>query len=73
MIGYHTAAAELEKVSEAKSAVDTQKASTLEEMSDIVHKFQKRVDQKKAQLAPLLQELKPLRQRVLVCQFSCSC
>ena len=66
VVGYHSTADELSKLSEAKSTVDTKKAHTLEDITEIVQKFKKKVDERKTQLAPLLQELKPLRQKAQV-------
>ncbi|XP_067948195.1 intraflagellar transport protein 81 homolog [Watersipora subatra] len=61
--GYRDTQEELEKVSTVKSELDEVKGKTLEDMSEMVQKFHKRIAEKKSDLAPIIKELRPLRQR----------
>ncbi|CAH8630420.1 unnamed protein product [Heterobilharzia americana] len=53
----------LGKVSEHMSLINEQKGATLEEVSKIVQQLNSRINAKRAQLAPIIRELRPLRQR----------
>lgn len=61
--GYHDTQEELEKVSTIKSELDDVKGRTLEDMSDLVRKLNTSIAAKKANLAPIIKELRPLRQQ----------
>ncbi|KAG8183384.1 hypothetical protein JTE90_008286 [Oedothorax gibbosus] len=61
--GFHSAQDELEKVSSIKAELDEQKGQTLEEMSVMVQKLNIKIAEKKARLAPVIKELRPLRQQ----------
>ncbi|XP_071798485.1 intraflagellar transport protein 81 homolog [Asterias amurensis] len=61
--GYHDTQEELEKVSAIKSELDDMKGRTLEDMSEMVKKLNMTISVKKADLAPVIKELRPLRQR----------
>ncbi|OON22646.1 hypothetical protein X801_01449 [Opisthorchis viverrini] len=61
--GYWETQNSLEKVSEQMSALNEQKGVTLEEMSQIVQQLTNRINAKRSQLAPILRELRPLRQK----------
>ncbi|TGZ63548.1 hypothetical protein CRM22_006877 [Opisthorchis felineus] len=61
--GYWETQNNLEKVSEQMSALNEQKGVTLEEMSQIVQQLTNRINAKRSQLAPILRELRPLRQK----------
>ncbi|KFM67816.1 Intraflagellar transport protein 81-like protein, partial [Stegodyphus mimosarum] len=61
--GFHTAQDELEKVSSIKAELDEKKGQTLEEMSVMVQKLNLKIAEKKARLAPVIKELRPLRQQ----------
>lgn len=64
--GYHSAQDELEKVSSIKAELDEKKGQTLEEMSVMVQKLNLKIAEKKARLAPVIKELRPLRQQCQV-------
>ncbi|XP_030837564.1 intraflagellar transport protein 81 homolog isoform X2 [Strongylocentrotus purpuratus] len=61
--GYHDTQEELEKVSTIKSELDDVKGRTLEDMSHLVQKLNTSIASKKANLAPIIKELRPLRQQ----------
>nr|XP_054771466.1 intraflagellar transport protein 81 homolog [Lytechinus pictus]XP_054771500.1 intraflagellar transport protein 81 homolog isoform X1 [Lytechinus pictus] len=61
--GYHDTQEELEKVSTIKSELDDVKGRTLEDMSQLVQKLNTSIASKKANLAPIIKELRPLRQQ----------
>ncbi|VDP88509.1 unnamed protein product [Echinostoma caproni] len=61
--GYWETQSTLEKVSEQMSAINQQKRATLDEMSKIVQQLTTRINAKRTQLAPILRELRPLRQK----------
>ncbi|GFT89654.1 intraflagellar transport protein 81 homolog [Nephila pilipes] len=61
--GFHSAQDELEKVSSMKAELDEKKGQTLEEMSVMVQKLNIKIAEKKARLAPVIKELRPLRQQ----------
>ncbi|KAK4005129.1 hypothetical protein OUZ56_006851 [Daphnia magna] len=52
----------LEKISDEKANTDEEKGRTLEEMSNLVRILNSKISEKKVLLAPLLRELRPLRQ-----------
>ena len=64
--GYRQTQDDLEKVSAMKSNLDHQKGQTLEEISDMVRVLTQRIAEKKGALAPIIKELRPLRQRAQV-------
>lgn len=64
--GFHNAQDELEKVSSIKAELDEKKGQTLEEMSVMVQKLNLKIAEKKARLAPVIKELRPLRQQCQV-------
>ncbi|KFU90204.1 Intraflagellar transport protein 81 [Chaetura pelagica] len=61
--GYSYTQEELERVSAVKSETDEMKGRTLENMSDMVKKLNAVVAEKKASLAPVIKELRQLRQK----------
>jgi len=61
--GFHQTQDELEKVSTKKSELDEQKGKTLEEMSQLVVQLTNTITDKKSSLAPIIKELRPLRQQ----------
>lgn len=61
--GFHTTQDALESVSALKSELDSMKGRTLEDISVLVTKFNRRIQEKKSALAPIIKELRPLRQR----------
>ncbi|XP_069105336.1 intraflagellar transport protein 81 homolog isoform X1 [Argopecten irradians] len=61
--GYRQTQDELEKVSSVKSGLDERKGKTLEDISDMVQRLTRRIAEKKTALAPIIKELRPLRQR----------
>ena len=61
--GYRQTQDDLEKVSALKSNLDHQKGQTLEEISDMVKVLTQSIAEKKGALAPIIKELRPLRQR----------
>ncbi|NXY90753.1 IFT81 protein, partial [Alcedo cyanopectus] len=61
--GYSCTQEELEKVSAVKSEVDEMKGRTLDDMAEMVKKLNALAAEKKASLAPLIKELRQLRQK----------
>ncbi|KAM8961139.1 intraflagellar transport protein 81 homolog [Pelodytes ibericus] len=61
--GYSDTQEELERVSTLKSEVDEMKGRTLDDMSEMVKKLNSMIEDKKTALAPVIKELRPLRQR----------
>lgn len=61
--GYTDAQDELEKVSAQKGATDEQKGAVLEDMSGMSNKLHTAIADKKATLAPIIKELRPLRSK----------
>lgn len=61
--GYHDTQEELEKVSTMKSELDDLKGKTLEDISEMVQKMNAKIAAKKSALAPVIKELRPLRQQ----------
>uniref|UniRef100_A0A452IZA0 IFT81 calponin homology domain-containing protein n=1 Tax=Gopherus agassizii TaxID=38772 RepID=A0A452IZA0_9SAUR len=60
--GYSYTQEELERVSAAKSEMDEMKGRTLDNMSEMVKKLNAMVADKKSSLAPIIKELRQLRQ-----------
>ncbi|KAG8455998.1 hypothetical protein GDO86_001979 [Hymenochirus boettgeri] len=63
ILGYSDTQEELERVSALKSEVDEMKGKTLDDMSEMVKKLNSKIADKKSALAPVIKELRPLRQR----------
>ncbi|PIK37901.1 putative intraflagellar transport protein [Apostichopus japonicus] len=61
--GYHDTQEELEKVSAIKSELDDMKGKTLDDMSGMVMKLNASIANKKTSLAPIIKELRPLREK----------
>ncbi|XP_035870563.1 intraflagellar transport protein 81 homolog isoform X2 [Phyllostomus discolor] len=61
--GYSYTQEELERVSALKSEVDEMKGRTLDDMSGMVKKLNSLVSEKKSALAPIIKELRQLRQK----------
>ncbi|KAK9391726.1 intraflagellar transport protein 81 like [Crotalus adamanteus] len=61
--GYSYTQEELERVSAVKSEMDEMKGRTLDNMSDMVKKLNAMVADKKSSLAPIIKDLRQLRQR----------
>ncbi|XP_067556996.1 intraflagellar transport protein 81 homolog isoform X2 [Globicephala melas] len=61
--GYSYTQEELERVSALKSEVDEVKGRTLDDMSEMVKKLNSLVSEKKSALAPVIKELRQLRQK----------
>ncbi|NWY51838.1 IFT81 protein, partial [Chionis minor] len=61
--GYSYTQDELERVSAVKSEMDEMKGRTLDNMSEMVKKLNTMVAEKKASLAPVIKELRQLRQK----------
>nr|XP_020454831.1 intraflagellar transport protein 81 homolog isoform X1 [Monopterus albus] len=61
--GYSDTQEELEKVSAIKSELDEKKGRTLDDMSEMVKKLNSMIVEKKSALAPVIKELRSLRQR----------
>lgn len=61
--GFRETQEELEKVSVMKSEMDETKHRTLDDMSDMVKKLNLAISEKKSLLAPIIKELRPLRQQ----------
>ncbi|MGH0161658.1 UNVERIFIED_CONTAM: hypothetical protein FKN15_041605 [Acipenser sinensis] len=60
--GYSDTQEELERVSAIKSELDEMKGRTLDDMSEMVKKLNSVIAEKKSALAPVIKELRPLRQ-----------
>lgn len=54
MSGFRETQESLEEISSKKASVDEKKGEVLEEMSDLVLELNKKISEKKANLAPLL-------------------
>ena len=63
MAGYRDTQDDLEKVASAKADLDQQKGQTLEDMSGLVSQLTMKISERKARLAPIIKELRPLRQQ----------
>uniref|UniRef100_A0A4W6G779 Intraflagellar transport protein 81 homolog n=1 Tax=Lates calcarifer TaxID=8187 RepID=A0A4W6G779_LATCA len=61
--GYSDTQEELERVSAIKSELDEKKGRTLDDMSEMVKKLNSVIVEKKSALAPIIKELRSLRQR----------
>lgn len=61
--GFRETQDELEKVSAMKSELDESKHRTLDDMSETVQQLHTLIHEKKALLAPVIKELRPLRQK----------
>ncbi|XP_074658114.1 intraflagellar transport protein 81 homolog [Tubulanus polymorphus] len=61
--GYRDTQEELEMVSTKKSELDEVKGRTLDEMADMVRKLNMKIQEKKSSLAPIIKELRPMRQK----------
>jgi intraflagellar transport protein 81 len=62
VVGFVDAQANLEKVSELKSEKDQQKGQQLQEISQIIQKLVDTINDKKTLLAPVIQQLRTMRQ-----------
>uniref|UniRef100_G1NW70 Intraflagellar transport protein 81 homolog n=1 Tax=Myotis lucifugus TaxID=59463 RepID=G1NW70_MYOLU len=69
--GYSYTQEELERVSALKSEVDEMKGRTLDDMSEMVRKLNSLVSEKKSALAPVIKELRQLRQKCQVGEEEC--
>jgi len=63
--GFTETQANLEKISEAKSAIDEEKGNMLTEISKTVTEINQAIKDRKSHLAPQIQELRKLRQQFL--------
>lgn len=61
--GFRVTEERLEKVSGEKAAIDQEKGKTLAEMSAYVLQLNQSISSRKAQLAPIIKELRPLREQ----------
>jgi len=61
--GFHETQEELEKVSTLKSELDEEKGKTLEDISQMVVQLTNTIAEKKSNLAPVIKELRPMRQK----------
>ncbi|XP_064639360.1 intraflagellar transport protein 81 homolog [Lineus longissimus] len=61
--GYRETQDELEKVSSVKSELDELKGKTLDDISEMVQRLHMRIADKKSSLAPIIKELRPMRQK----------
>ncbi|CAD5114753.1 DgyrCDS3793 [Dimorphilus gyrociliatus] len=61
--GFRETQEKLENISGAKQEVDEMKGKTLEDISVMVKKFNNKIAEKKNSLAPIIKELRPLRQK----------
>ena len=68
--GFRDTQGNLEKVANLKANLDEQKGSTLEDMSGLVHQLTVNVAERKSRLAPIIKELRPLRQQCQDMQIS---
>ncbi|XP_012586672.1 PREDICTED: intraflagellar transport protein 81 homolog isoform X2 [Condylura cristata] len=70
--GYSYTQEELERVSALKSEVDEMKGRTLDDMSEMVKKLNSLVAEKKSALAPVIKDLRQLRQKCQELTQECS-
>uniref|UniRef100_A0A8D2LJP1 Intraflagellar transport protein 81 homolog n=1 Tax=Varanus komodoensis TaxID=61221 RepID=A0A8D2LJP1_VARKO len=70
--GYSYTQEELERVSAVKSEMDEMKGRTLENMSEMVKKLNAMVADKKSSLAPIIKDLRQLRQKCQLFQGTLS-
>ena len=68
--GFRDTQGNLEKVANQKANLDEQKGSTLEDMSGLVHQLTVKIAERKSRLAPIIKELRPLRQQCQDMQMS---
>ena len=61
--GFRSTQDNLEKVANQKANLDEQKGATLEDMSGLVHQLTLKIAERKSRLAPIIKELRPLRQQ----------
>jgi intraflagellar transport protein 81 len=61
--GYRNTQDEMENVAAKKADLDEQKGKTLEDMSGMVGQLTMKIGERKARLAPIIKELRPLRQQ----------
>ena len=61
--GFRDTQDNLEKVANLKANLDEQKGETLEDMSGLVHQLTLKIAERKSRLAPIIKELRPLRQQ----------
>ncbi|RVE68911.1 hypothetical protein OJAV_G00096240 [Oryzias javanicus] len=61
--GYSSTQEELERVSAIKTELDEKKGRTLDDMSEMVKQLNSSIVEKKSALAPIIKELRSLRQR----------
>jgi intraflagellar transport protein 81 len=59
--GFRDTQEQLEKVATEKADLDAKKGQTLEEMSALVQQLSMKISDRKARLAPIIKELRPLR------------
>ena len=71
--GYRETQENLEKVSATKSELDEVKGRTLEDMSEMVRRMHAEIAERRNVLAPILREIRPLRERQQVRQFVSGC
>lgn len=64
--GYRQTQEDLEKVSTMKSELDQVKGRTLDDMSEMVRRLHADIAERRNVLAPVLREIRPLRERVEV-------
>ena len=62
--GFTEAQATMTQLSETTAGVDEAKGKTLEQMSDMVSTLTGKIGERKTRLAPIITELRPLRQQV---------
>lgn len=63
VLGFRETQDELEKVSAMKSTMDEVKHRTLDDMSEMVDKLNRVIQTKKSSLAPVVKEMRSIRQR----------
>ncbi|KAJ1341884.1 hypothetical protein BSLG_003537 [Batrachochytrium salamandrivorans] len=71
IVGFHDTQETLEKVSEKKSGMDEIKGKTLNEISEIIQTLMSTINDKKGMLAPVIQELRQLRQEAQEIDLKC--
>ena len=64
--GYRETQDALENISSIKSELDSMKGRTLEDISYMVQQLNQKIANKKSALAPIIKELRPMRQRAQV-------
>ena len=73
MAGFRDTQDRMESVVSQKAELDQQKGLKLEDMSGLVGQLTMKIGERKARLAPIIKELRPLRQKCQNMEVSTGC